>query len=356
MSAICFATLLVAVSGSNLFADTNVGTVDYTLNNAITNQPTEGGVYAGPYTYNFLTSGYSDSGSNPIMPGTTVVGFCLDYTQDVTFSTTYSSNVWLLAPTSSGTGNISNLTNDPGIANLNAVDAKVVNAISYWVDVQKNTGGPTAWTGSPTSDSPAPSVPWASNWPSGRSLMVTARVLRCLPLADFGGGSPAITTTGVGNQAWTAINEANTILQYANNYSYSGGPQVYAIVDTGDQIQGLEFGGGQTGQASPTPEPAGLVALAGLGIPALPVGARKWRLWRESREVIRQRQRLQSSLPTNNQAGCQRTPRFFLFFRRRRNNPEIAQSRYREADCTSFARGLYTVLPTQWRFLFLSCP
>ena len=85
--AICFATLLVAVSGSNLFADTNVGTVDYTLNNAITNQPTEGGVYAGPYTYNFLNNADLTGASNPIVPGATV-GFCLDYTQEVTFSTT----------------------------------------------------------------------------------------------------------------------------------------------------------------------------------------------------------------------------------------------------------------------------
>ena len=184
--------------------------------------------------------------------------------------------MWLLAPTPSGTGNITP-AGDPGISNLNAVDAKVVNAVSYWVDIPKEYG----WTHRMDRDlrrRPAKSVHWASSWPSGRLINGNGNGFTMPTAADFGGGSPAITAAAGGT---SAINEANNVVQYANNYTYSGGPQVYAIVDAGDQIQGLEFGGGQSGDASPDTR-AGRASRSGRfgDFARFPVGARKWRLRR----------------------------------------------------------------------------
>ncbi len=277
--AVPLAMLLMAVSASTVFADTNVGTVSYTLNSLIYNQPTANGVFCGPYSYDF--SNPLDNNNlvtnpqglpNPIVPGTSQ-GFCLDYTQEVTFNTSYPSNVYLLAPASNGTGNIPSIPpNDPGIGNLNAVDAKVVDAVSYWVDVKGNVNGPIAWNGSAgaVSSLGLQLALWEIINGNGKGFTMPTDT----QFGTYNGHDP-ITTA----EADTALSCATDILNHSQNYTYTGGPQVYAIVDQGDQIQGLVFGGGQTGDASPTPEPTGLIALASLGLCAVPVGARKWRFW-----------------------------------------------------------------------------
>ena len=125
--------VLAAACATKAFGDQSVGTVSFKLDNQTSSQPTlynaqtQETVYLGPYAYDFsdASSGVPFAGeSNPID------GFCVDYVTNIGINTApYPATVYQLDNTG-GWGSIP--PSSANIANLNAVDARVVQIVGYY--------------------------------------------------------------------------------------------------------------------------------------------------------------------------------------------------------------------------------
>lgn len=262
--------LLAIATASTAFGDLgSIGTLKFSIDaNAINpytlvNTSVEQG-YAGPYQYDLNGGG-------------TINGFCLDLTTDIPVSTQFTFDIYQLDPTGFQGIPGGSPTPPPGnnIYQVNQAEKAIVSLVGYYL---KDTGS-------------AGVIPPLYGNGDGAPLSYQAVGLQ-LALWKIIDNATTTSFANPSTNSPNAIAYMNTLLTDINSAakligggSYTGAAgsefNVEALVAKGgnpEQIQGLLINNGLPNE--PTPEPAGLVALASMGLIALPFGARKVRIRR----------------------------------------------------------------------------
>jgi hypothetical protein len=226
-------------------------------------------VYVGPYQYNL---------SNPtgtvssLLGGNSLVvnGFCVDFTTNIYVGPSYKTDVLDLG--------------DPGtLHNLpvgSSIDSIVPHIEELMYEYQNAGGTPATPTSSPLGTALQYALWEVTNAPATAPYNVGNNLI-----SDSYGETSASDSvvpsslTGVTLPAQIANFWLNNMdpgdTYYKNDSFWLLGNGIYALVpEDGSQIQSVVIALGYSHNYSGTPEPMGLVALAGLALCGLPVGAK----------------------------------------------------------------------------------